>query len=116
LAVAERGVVTIAPFLSFTEVLLQNIKCKTGNKNLKNVEITGQQYVISDLLFSEGPRIRLYGHTSVLRLIVQPCGEDDQFISFFSITEHRWNETDRGKPTYSGKTSPCATLSTTNLT
>jgi hypothetical protein len=30
--------------------------------------------------------------------------------------EQRWNETDRGKPKYSGKTCPSATLSTTNPT
>jgi hypothetical protein len=30
--------------------------------------------------------------------------------------EHRWNETDRGKRKYSGKTCPSATLSTTNPT
>jgi hypothetical protein len=35
------------------------------------------------LLFSgEGPRSRGYGRTAALRLIVQPCDEDDQF--FFS--------------------------------
>jgi hypothetical protein len=30
--------------------------------------------------------------------------------------EHRWNDTDRGKPKYSGKTCPSVTLSTTNPT
>jgi hypothetical protein len=30
--------------------------------------------------------------------------------------EHRWNEIDRGKPKYWGKTCPSATLSTTNPT
>jgi hypothetical protein len=30
--------------------------------------------------------------------------------------EHRWNEIDRGRPKYSGKTYPSATLSTTNPT
>jgi hypothetical protein len=42
-----------------------------------------------------------------LRLIVQPCDEDeeknDQFFSFFQVMEHRWNEIDRRKPKYSGK-------------
>ena len=37
-------------------------------------------------------------------------------FSFFQVMEHRWNETDRGKPKYSGKTCPSATLSTTNPT
>jgi heme/copper-type cytochrome/quinol oxidase subunit 2 len=35
-------------------------------------------------------------------------------IVFFLVTEHRWNEIDRGRPKYSGKTYPSATLSTTN--
>jgi hypothetical protein len=45
----------------------------------------------------EGPRSRCYGRTAALRLIVQPCDEDDQFFSFFHVMEHRWNEIDRGK-------------------
>jgi hypothetical protein len=40
-----------------------------------------------------------------LRLIVQPCdedeGKDNQFFSFFEVMEHRWNEIDWGKPKYS---------------
>ena len=35
-------------------------------------------------------------------------------FSFFQVMEHRWNEIDIGKPKYSGKTCPSATLSTTN--
>jgi hypothetical protein len=59
----------------------------------------------------EGPRSRCYGRTAALRLLVQPCDEDeekdDQFcFSFFQVMEHRWNETDRGKPKYSGKNLP----------
>jgi hypothetical protein len=38
---------------------------------------------------------------------VQPCDEDERkiirYFSFFQVMEHRWNETDRGKPKYSGK-------------
>jgi hypothetical protein len=38
---------------------------------------------------------------------VEPCDEDkeedDQFFSFFKVMEHRWNETDSGKPKYSGE-------------
>jgi hypothetical protein len=38
--------------------------------------------------FFGGPRSRCYGRTAALRLIVQPCDEDeekgDQFFSFFS--------------------------------
>jgi hypothetical protein len=42
-----------------------------------------------------------------LRLIVQPCEEDEGkddwfFFSFFRVIEHRWNEIDRRKPKYSG--------------
>jgi hypothetical protein len=38
------------------------------------------------------------------------------FFSFLHVMEHRWNETDRGKQKYSGKTLSQATLSTTNPT
>jgi hypothetical protein len=63
----------------------------------------------------EGPRCRSYGRTAALRLIVQPCDEDEEkddqfFLLFFQVMEHRWNEIDRGKPC------PSATLSTTNPT
>jgi hypothetical protein len=34
------------------------------------------------------------------RLIVQPCDEDDDFLCFSILMEHRWNEIDRGKPMY----------------
>jgi hypothetical protein len=64
----------------------------------------------------ERPRRRCYRRTAYLRLIVQPCDEDEEnddevlklirmmisFFSFFQVTEHRWNEIDRGKPKYSG--------------
>jgi hypothetical protein len=60
------------------------------------------------LFCGEGPRSRSYGRTAALRLIVQPCDEDEEkddqfFLSFFQLMEHRWNEIDRGKPKYSGK-------------
>jgi hypothetical protein len=38
-----------------------------------------------------------------LRLIVQPCEEDDQLFSFLQVFENRWNEIDMGKPKYSGE-------------
>jgi hypothetical protein len=55
----------------------------------------------------EGPRSRCYGRTAALRLIVQPCDEDeekdDQFLSFFQVMGQMWNEIDREKSKYSGK-------------
>ena len=33
--------------------------------------------------FLEGPRSRSYGRTEVLRLIVQPCDEDEEQTMFF---------------------------------
>jgi hypothetical protein len=52
----------------------------------------------------EGPRSRSYGCTAALKLIVQPCDEDeykgDQFFIFPS-NGTRWNEIDREKPKYS---------------
>jgi hypothetical protein len=41
-----------------------------------------------------------------MRLIVQPCDEDedaDYFFVLFLAMEHRWNEIDRGKPKNSEK-------------
>jgi hypothetical protein len=40
-----------------------------------------------------------------MRLIVQPCDEDDDDYSFvlFLVMEHRWNEIDRENPKNSGK-------------
>jgi hypothetical protein len=29
--------------------------------------------------------------------------KDDQFLSFFQVMDHRWNEINREKPKYSGK-------------
>jgi hypothetical protein len=56
------------------------------------------------VFYGEGPRSRCYGCTAALRLIVQPCDEDDSFFfPFFEVMEHRWNEIERGKPKYSGK-------------
>jgi hypothetical protein len=58
----------------------------------------------------EGPRSTCYGRTAALRLIVQPCDKDEEknyhFFSFYEVMEHRWNETDRGKPKYSWKNLP----------
>jgi hypothetical protein len=55
----------------------------------------------------EGPHSRSYGRIAALRLLVQPCDEDERkmisFFLFFPIMEHRWNEIDRGNPKYSGK-------------
>jgi hypothetical protein len=72
-------------------------------------------YLTPTFLVGEGPRIRCYGRTAALRLIVQPCDEDEdeQFLyQVLRVMDHQWNEIDRGKPT----TCPNATLSTTNLT
>ena len=59
--------------------------------------------------FLEGLRNRYYGRTAALRLIVQPVMKMKRkmisfFFSFFQVMEHRWNESDRGKPKHSGKT------------
>jgi hypothetical protein len=44
---------------------------------------THYHYITYQVLFyGEGPRNRFYGRTSALRLIVQPCGEDDSFFVF----------------------------------
>jgi hypothetical protein len=49
-------------------------------------------------VYGEGPRSR---RTAALRVIILPYYEDGQFFfSFFRVTEHRWNEIDRGKLQY----------------
>jgi hypothetical protein len=57
--------------------------------------------------FKEGPRSRSCGRTAALRLLVQPCDEDEEkddlFSSALQVMEHRWNEIDKGKSKYSGK-------------
>jgi hypothetical protein len=54
----------------------------------------------SALVCGEGPRSRCYGRTAALRVIVQPCDEDEVFFCLSILMEHRWNEIDRGKPKY----------------
>jgi hypothetical protein len=57
-----------------------------------------------DIFSAEEPHSRRYGHIAALRLIVPPCDEDDDdFFVLSQVVEHRWSETDRGKPKYSGK-------------
>jgi hypothetical protein len=62
---------------------------------------------------------RRYGLTAALRLLVQPYDDDDDddddndddddddddddFFFLFQVMAHRRNETDRGKPKYSGR-------------
>jgi hypothetical protein len=49
----------------------------------------------------------------------QPYDEDEDeqfFYQVLQVVEHQWNAFDRGKPTTRRKTSPSATLSTTNPT
>jgi hypothetical protein len=42
---------------------------------------------------------------AALRLLVKPCDDDDDdyYFVLFLVMEHRWNETDRGKPKYTEK-------------
>jgi hypothetical protein len=50
-------------------------------------------------------------------LFCNPVMKMIRFFHFSQVTEHQWNETDRGKLKYSGgKTCSSATLSTTNPT
>jgi hypothetical protein len=56
--------------------------------------------------FGEGPRSRCYGRIAALRLVIQPCDEDDNFFFFFPSNGApvKWN--------WQVKTCPSATLST----
>jgi hypothetical protein len=44
---------------------------------------TYQEAFLLKQFFGEGPRSRWYGRTAALRLIVQPCDEDDEKDDFF---------------------------------
>jgi hypothetical protein len=57
-------------------------------------------------LCGEGPRSRSYGRWR----------ERWSVFSFFQVMEPWWNEIDRGKVKYLGKTCPSSTLFTTNPT
>jgi hypothetical protein len=53
----------------------------TVHRNLLEFVLTRISYVV---FFSvEGPRSRCYGRTAALRLIVQPCDEDNYFFRFY---------------------------------
>jgi hypothetical protein len=45
----------------------------------------------------------MYGRTAALGLLCNPVMKMISVFSFFQLMEHRWNETDRRKPKYSGK-------------
>jgi hypothetical protein len=71
-------------------------------------------------LFLEGPRSRSYGRTTALRLLVQPCDEDEQKDDQFFHFSKQWSTgglkcTGENRSTR-GKTCPNATLSTINPT
>ena len=77
---------------------------------------------VSDLFFFlEGGRWRapqqmLRTHHSLEGLLCNPVMKMISFsFSFFLVMEHRWNEIDRGKPKYLGKTCPSVTSSNKNF-
>jgi hypothetical protein len=66
----------------------------------------------------EGPRSRRYGSTSTSRLLVQHYDEDYYYYYYYyyPFPSNGWNEIDRGRLKYAGKTYPIATLSTIHPT
>jgi hypothetical protein len=70
-----------------------------------------------DIFFVKGPAADATDAPQPWGLLCNPVMKMISFFSFFRVMEHRWNETDRGKPKYSGgKPCPNATLYTTNPT
>jgi hypothetical protein len=68
-------------------------------------------------LFIEGPRSRCYRGTAALRLIVQPCDEDDEVFSAFPFEWSTGGMKLAGENRSTrGKICPSATLSTKNPT
>jgi hypothetical protein len=80
-----------------------------GNRTITSQFLT--QRICTVLFSGEGPRSSGYRRTAALRLLVQPYDEDYIIIiiiiiiiiAIFQIVDHRWNETDRGKPKCSRK-------------
>jgi hypothetical protein len=71
----------------------------------------------ADFLFcGKGPRSRCYGRTAALRLIVQPCDEDDSFFFRFSVSSTGGMKLTGENRSTRRKTCPSAMLSTTNPT
>jgi hypothetical protein len=59
------------------------------------------------LLLRRAPQQKLWTHCSLnisCATLWWRWRERSSFFLFFQVMEHRWNETDRGKPKYSGKT------------
>ena len=68
-------------------------------------------------LFIEGPRSRCYRRTAALRLIVQPCDEDDEVFSAFPFEWSTGGMKLAGENRSTrGRICPSATLSTKNPT
>jgi hypothetical protein len=80
--------------LFFTSMKLIGISVRVSSWNFPC-------FTVKRFFFCERPRSRSYGRTAALRLLVQPCDEDERwsvFFLFLQVMEHRWNEIDRVKP------------------
>jgi hypothetical protein len=59
--------------------------------------------MLEDILFVKGPAADATDAPQPWGLLCNPVMKMISVFSFFRVMEHRWNETDRGKPKYSGK-------------
>jgi hypothetical protein len=110
--VMESMLVTTIPSLQTTHLLLHNCcspplpskyNTKPQNSNkcdvhccwLTRLPAESQFCVCVCVWVGEGPRSRCYGHTTALRLLVQPCDEDERWSVFFIFTSNvapvEWN-------------------------
>jgi hypothetical protein len=73
---------------------------------LSNITTTAEAFnyiYVDNFLLWRAPQQMLRTHSSLEAYCAILWWRWLVFFSFFRVTEHRWNETDRGKPTYSGK-------------
>jgi hypothetical protein len=81
------GILYVARVLSYIQ--MDHMKLHTGSNSnpLKKSTVTFFYFlfIIIFFLHGEGPRSRCYGHTTALRLFVQPYDEDEdeQFFTKF---------------------------------
>jgi hypothetical protein len=67
----------VGPPLPDFEVENQFIKISCNDFHGNIYLRTHNLSILDSLFFGKGPRSRFYGRTAALRLIVQPCDEDD---------------------------------------
>jgi hypothetical protein len=66
-------------------------------------ESLSEHRLVLPMIFFKGPAADAADAPQLWGLLCNPVMKMIIFFSFFRVMEHRWNETDRRKPKYSGK-------------